>query len=574
MVFCIEMSSFERLTTTSASLASPPKGPRDLGSVCLAAGALVGCVVALATLDPRFILGTGGKWLHPQGDFNAYLVAWNYFVADIWRFPVFSLPMMSYPEGGNVLFNDALPLMALPSKVLFGLTGAKVNPFGWWMLLTYVLQGMMAVRVVRSVGARSVPAAVGAAALAVSATFFVSRIGHIALSGHFLILWGLALYFENVRSQPTRLWEMWLLAVLTLLVNSYLFAMVMVLHVVTIATLWRRRGLTRREVATTVVGAATVLGVALAAGYGTFLRDPSKMRAGGFGLYSWNLVGLLVPPQLPTARDGTGGQYEGEAYIGKGALLLLLTCLVWRPREIAEHVRAHAVLCGALVLLAVYAASNQVYFGKTRVLFYFLPERAIDMANYFRATGRFIWPLAYTLILMPAALAFRWWRPAGAIAVVAIAALLQVHDALPTIRSVYVATGTPNLDLIDDGRIKAWMQEHERLWNFPSIWCGGLGPPTKVFGDVDSDRELQLQLLGAELGLPTNSVYSSRCLKDCGREAAWAANPTLEPGVLYFLNPTRLSASPALAALVATDRCLTLPWATVCSQRFAEPRAH
>jgi hypothetical protein len=203
------MSSLEKPTTMGASLASPTKGPRDLGSVCLAAGALVGCVVALATLDPRFILGTGGKWLHPPDDFNAYLVAWNYFVTDAWRLPLFSLPMMSYPEGGNVLFNDALPLMALPSKLLFGLTGTKVNPFGWWILSTYVLQGMMAARVVRSVGARSVPAAVGAAVLAACATFFLSRMGHIALSSHFLILWALALYFENVGSQRTRLWEMY-----------------------------------------------------------------------------------------------------------------------------------------------------------------------------------------------------------------------------------------------------------------------------------------------------------------------------------------------------------------------------
>jgi hypothetical protein len=175
---------------------------------------------------------------------------------------------------------------------------------------------------------------------------------------------------------------------------------------------------------------------------------------------------------------------------------------------------------------------------------------------------------------MPAALAFRWWRPAAAIAVVAIAALLQVHDALPAMRSLHLATGTPSPELIDHGRVKAWMRGHQRLWQFPSFWCGGLGPPTKVFGDVDSNRELQLQLLGAELGLPTNSVYSSRSLKDCAREAAWAANPTLERGMLYFLNPARFPTSPALAALVATDRCLALPWATVCSQSFAEPGAH
>jgi hypothetical protein len=161
-----------------------------------------------------------------------------------------------------------------------------------------------------------------------------------------------------------------------------------------------------------------------------------------------------------------------------------------------------------------------------------------------------------------------------AIAVVAIAAALQVQSALFWMERLRIDTAYGEMDLIDSAPVAQWMRGHRRLWQFPSWPCGGLGPPGRIYGGPDSNRELQLQLLGAELGLPTNSVYSSRSLKDCAREAAWAANPTLERGMLYFLNPARFPTSPALAALVATDRCLALPWATVCSQSFAEPGAH
>ena len=64
----------------------------------------------------QFIAGTGGKWIRPENDYVAYLVAWNYYIVDTWRFPLFDLPAMGYPEGGSVLFNDALPLTAAPDE--------------------------------------------------------------------------------------------------------------------------------------------------------------------------------------------------------------------------------------------------------------------------------------------------------------------------------------------------------------------------------------------------------------------------------------------------------------------------
>lgn len=112
--------------------------------------------MALHALDPRFVAGTGGKWIRPDNDYNAYLVAWHYYIVDAWRLPLFSIPAMGFPEGGSVLFNDALPLAALFTKALYQLAGVRPNPFGWWILLTYVLQGAMAARLVCAVGAQSI----------------------------------------------------------------------------------------------------------------------------------------------------------------------------------------------------------------------------------------------------------------------------------------------------------------------------------------------------------------------------------------------------------------------------------
>lgn len=547
------------------------------------AGLATGLAVALSALPLGFIAGTGGKWLHPDNDYNAYLVAWNYFVLDAWRFPLFDLPAMGYPEGGSVLFNDALPIAALPTKILYELTGDRINPFGWWILLTYALQGVFAVRVVRALGVRSLPAAASAAALAVCTMPFMWRFQHTAISSHFLILWALALYFETVRSEtsaasdpfprpvpPVRFVELWVLSAASLLINSYLFAMVMVLHGTTLLTLWWRRRFGWRELALSAAGCAIVVGVGIAAGYGLFLTNPSTMRSTGFGLYSWNLVGLLVPPSVVSLRDGTGGQYEGEAWIGSGAVLVLAVSLLWNRRALVAAARRHRVLCAALLLMTIYAASNKVYFSDTLLVSYYLPDRAIELGNYFRATGRFIWPLAYVLILVPLAGLFRWWPRPAALAVVIVAALVQVDSARPAIRHFRTITSQPMPDLIDHPRVEAWMRAHQRLFQYPSWSCGGLAGTKRRWGNVEANRELQVQLLAAEVGLPTNSVYTSRLLKSCPLEFSWGPQPELEEGVLYLLGREMVATSPSLVALAGSTRCVHLEWTIACSRAFGQ----
>ena len=540
----------------------------------LVAGGLVGIIIGLQALDAQFIAGTGGKWIRPEKDYNAYLVAWNYYVRDSWRLPLFSLPMMGYPEGGSVLFNDALPLAALGTRIIYRLSGELINPFGWWIFLTYVFQGVMAARLVQSVEVRSIWACSSAAALAVVSTSFVSRMGHTALSTHCLLLWAIALHFSSLRQHRAKLLESTVLLAMALLVNAYLFVMVFALAATTLVALACRHEIDRRDLRRAAVGMTVVAALGLFAGYGLLFTNPTTMKSEGFGKYSWNLATLFLPADgvfgalrgIP--RDATSGQYEGEAYIGRGALLLLVLAAAWAPRRVLDCGRRYWVFCGTLGVFAAYAASNRVYAGNTLIVSYDLPGFALDFGNYFRATGRFIWPLAYSLTLLPLACLFRWWHRLPAVVVAGLAVWLQLSEATPGIRYRRGLTTQAQADLIDEPRMRPWLSAHQRLWQFPSWNCGGLVGQTRVWPSVDSNRELQLQLAAARLGRPTNSVYMSRALKDCAAEGVWLANPQLDDGTLYVLGPSTVQASPLLSALAQSSACLRLDWAVVCSSMF------
>jgi len=549
---------------------TPPARPTST-LLSLAAAAIVGLVIGLQALSQPFITGTGGKWIRPENDYNAYLVAWNYFVVDAWRFPVFSLPQMGYPEGGSVLFNDALPLASLPTKLVYQVTGLKVNPFGWWMLLLYALQGAMAARVLQAAGVRTLLSGIVAAVLAVVSTAFLTRMGHSALASHFLILWALALHFSAVRERQVKAGQATVLLAVTLMINVYLFAIVFALVAATWGALLFRGVVTRRDLLGAGVGLVAVFAIGLVAGYGLVFANPSTMKSEGFGKYSWNLVTLLLPPDgvfgyfTDVPRDATHGQYEGEAYIGRGALLLLALALVSSPIRAAGLVRRYWVLSLTLLGLAAYAASNVVYFGPTLLASFELPPFALSLGNYFRATGRFIWPLSYALTLLPLACLLRWWRPMPAVLVALLAAYLQLTEALPGIHYRRGQTLQAYADLIDDTKMQGWITQHRRVWQFPSWDCGGLVGANRRWPSDDSNRELQLQLAAARVGVPMNSIYMSRALKDCRREATWADDPRLEADVLYVLGRPAVDASASLGAIARSNACVTLDWAVVCS---------
>lgn len=558
------------LTQTSPAIS------RSRFRLCLAIGAAVGAVIALWALAPQYILGSTGKWAHPENDLNPYLISWYYYIADQWRLPLFSLPAMGYPEGGNVLFNDGLPLTAIVTKALYKLSGLQINPFGWWGLAVYVLQGMMAARLVCAFGVRSMLAAVGAAVLAICYMPFLYRLGHVALSSHFLILWALALYVECSRERKLKSIEIGVLMLVAILVNSYQFVMVSVIVGATVIQGIELGSIRRADLVFLSVGAAIVAAAALISGYGVFVTTPDTMKASGFGFFSWNVGTLVVPPEalwhFPRhfVRDATGGQYEGESYVGLGALLLAVVCVVARPAWVRASVRRHAVLMLALTGLAVWAASNRVYFGRIPLLVYYLPRRVEAYSNYFRASGRFIWPLAYSIGVMSLAMVWRWFKPGVAVALTLLAIALQFREARPTLRVVQVYTASTHADMIQSDRLAPWLETHARVWQYPSWSCGGLAGPKREWGNDEANRELQLELLIARRGLPTNSVYTSRQLKNCHEEAAWGDNPKLAPGVLYLIG-RNTPFPPALVALSASSSCVNLDWVTACSRSWGKP---
>ncbi len=374
-------------------------------------------------LDPGQI-----DWLMARNDPSAYYLTWDAFRHDPWSFPLGHITSYLWPLGTSLPLVDGLPLFAYPAKFVAPLLPRVFQFFGFWLCLSSVLQGVFGYRIARRYLEGS-SARIIAAALVLLAPTFIFREGHIALSGHWIILAAVDVYLGGHSAGWRRRWL--ILVVVAALVHPYLLAMVMIFA---IGSLLRTDGIA--QVRTRLVTGAILVGTIGVVWWlaGNFVgMSADRAQDTGFGVFSTNLNSFINPMNrsllvrsLPTTR----GQYEGYAYLGAGWLLLTGLGLVAlaMSRSLRTRLRPHRALLVLLALTWIFALSNQVTWNTKVVAQYLLPPIYSQLAGVFRSSGRFVWPVTYAAMAGLLAVAGRGRPRVLVTAALGVALVAQVVD--------------------------------------------------------------------------------------------------------------------------------------------------
>jgi len=369
--------------------------------LALLAGAAVG-FLALFWFGPAGILDPESTvWAIPKHDIMAGLIGHLALIQSDWSFPLLLAETLEPPSGRVVLSHDSNPAASLVCKAL----GVERGCYPEWYALTFILQGMAGALLAWAIGARRGLLYVlmgGLAVMLPAYLYLFYRFGHIHLTAHFLIIACLALYFLYAR-QPRALW----LALqggcvgLAITVHPYLVVMCLAIAAATYADAFFRRRLDRRTILAWA-GAFAVLLPALMGVLGYF--SESGRAPDDFGHNSMNLVSPVVPqvswlaPWDTPVVDATGGQESGMNYLGAGVLLLIAVALFLRWRDLGRGLRDHVWLVIILVGLFAFSLSNRVYVFDHLVMDLGGKLSEDNPLHIFRASGRFFWPVAYSLI--------------------------------------------------------------------------------------------------------------------------------------------------------------------------------
>jgi hypothetical protein len=408
-----------------------------------AAAALLGAAFAAWLYGWRVIDPASSAWLL-HGDPAQHYLGAVYFLGQDWHWPPGLIRGIGVGGAdGSVMLADALPLLALPAKLLGW--PAHWQYFGLWIVACHALAAGCGLLLLRRLGCPPRALLPGALFFTLSPMLLLRAYGHEALQGQFLLLAALALALG-----PWRAWPWLVLAPLAAAVHPYLAAMVLGLLLAAAVAAVGEGAAARRQVLGTLA-AAPLLAAGMAYLVGAF-GFGGQLSAGGFGFFSANLLTWFDPMDwagflarfgrdlaqgrewstvLPPLGQATAGQYEGFAYLGLGMLVLLglaLLTAAWPTpgaKTRGAPLRRILWVLAACLVAALLAFSHRPGLG-SRLLFELpLAPPVESLLGLFRASGRFIWPLTYLLMALAIA---RVGRLPGGAALLTAALTLQVYD--------------------------------------------------------------------------------------------------------------------------------------------------
>ncbi len=535
---------------------------------------VIGALYATWIFDWGFLSGHGPYWDHPQLwdlDRAQALIGWRYFAKDAWRFPLFFVPSLAYPEGTNIVFTDSIPLLALPFKLLRQGSGVEVNYFGLWILCCYALQGLATALLLQTLGVRSPTIVLAAVLVTLSAPILLLRFGHGALNGHFLIILALREYFLLVAAGRSGLrWAAFgALVAATALVTAYFTVMTGALLLAGVCEALRRRTLDPSMAAVVVLGTCVTLALVLY-GSGMIGHGAPSSVGSGFGHFSMNLLAPFFGDESsltqrffgPVVIDATRGQYEGFCYLGAGPLLLAISALVRWPRDVVRALANHRWLAFVLAGLTVYAVSNVGFAGSVRLYEIPLPAALSPLAGTFRSSGRFSWPACYAITLSVVAFLAARLPPLASVVVLVSVAALQLSETRAMRESLAHASSQANKPYLVSGNIVDEVRSAERLFFYPSFECSR-GDSSFPHPDSWGGVTVEMMLLASQAAIPSNSTYVNRWHKDCAVEDEIRSR-SLEQGTLYIV---RVAEGDEWATLHGRDtRCIRKEPALLCRQ--------
>ncbi|EQB34358.1 hypothetical protein M947_11355 [Sulfurimonas hongkongensis] len=475
------------------------------------------------TLPIGFITGNSSYWLSQHDDITQYLAGFNAYFNEDWHFPLFKIDSFNYPIGTRSTFVDIIPIYSLLLKLILPKSLFGINPFGYYIALCFIAQGISAWLILRVLNINSYLALLILSTFFILSASFLARLGHISLMSHFIILLSFALYIRAKKTpyQPF-LWTA--LLTVAFYINIYLFTMSLTIFFATIVT-----NLKRLQLKQNLTQFFTPLLLIALTSYLTIFPLPSGEFAQdfGWGYYSMNLLapfygGAFI--SIPNAE--MPGQYEGFNYLGLGLIFLLIYAIYLQRKHDRGFFTRHRYIFILFILFFIYSLSYKIYFGTFKIASIHYPSLLDSLVHQFRASGRFFWPVGYAVAIFSVVMVLRHTNSKKAAFILLLTLLLQVADLRQRVSLFIQTTNRVSPTHINFQNLKkAIGQEKKHIYFYPKFRCSKLPPHNTI---------LPTMLYASQNSMTINTGYIARYQPDCNDTKKEISASSLKNSIYIF----------------------------------------
>jgi hypothetical protein len=515
---------------------------------------LIALVFVFMTFSPDFVMGTAAYWQTQTEDVTQYIAGFNSYYASKWQHPLLAFNGFNYPSGTLATFVDVIPIYSILLKALVPASFAPFNPFGFWVAACFLMQGVAAWWLVKELRIKSWIFLITLTFILVSFPALMTRLGHISLMSHWIVLFAFALYVRGHRKNVLPILGWSVLLVSSFYVNIYLFVMASGIYCASLLdpiqfVSWRKWWLVITP-CFILIGSLFITMLPLPPGEVT--------REWGFGYYSMNLLSPVLGGAVINIPYKTApGQYEGFNYLGLGVLLTIIVSLVVIKAQLVKIVKRHMALFLLMLIFTVYALSSQIYWGEDQIAGVHYPGFLTPLTSQFRASGRFFWPVGYGLIIWSFYVIYLKTSAKVMSLIFLVLILLQAFDLRFLHQTLRTNQARENKDLLN---IFDWNKEIKseikNLYFYPKFKCG----------KDHNTTLLPVMKYAAERNLKMNTGYIARYTPDCNDMIAEIENSQKYESVYVFVLNQYQDAEKIMNFFPSDSRpkCNILDFALIC----------
>jgi hypothetical protein len=411
------------------------------GIVLLLSAVIFILIYGVKVLNPLY-----DDWLYSITDLSQHYVGWKFYRTSAWRFPLGLIDTLAYPSETSVIFTDSIPVFAVIFKVLSPILPKTFQYFGIWGIMSFMLQGYFAAKILRKYSVGSVQTLFGSSLFVIAPTVIEKMFRHTALGGQWIILATIYIFTchrDNYRKTMKTSIEWFTIGFLIAAIHLYFLPMCGIfLGGYILCSIVKDKKFSIRHF---VPGVAFLIGVVGNTWLLGGLSSGASGEGDGLGECSFNLNGFFNSKGYSRIFDSLSmcfdSQYEGFAYLGAGIFVLGLLAFVYFVITLVKN-RGNLGkgndfwLYGIVYLLMsigliMFAASPIVTLNDKILFTYPYSSTLYHYWGYFRSSGRIVWPVCYLIFIGVIVCNNSFWRSRSkyvAGIIVLFCVCLQVFD--------------------------------------------------------------------------------------------------------------------------------------------------